>query len=202
MDIKIENKSTAKLNLDKIINHINSVLETVPPAHLRGISKILLVDRLEDPRLDAAQRAEVPGLYHPRLPGSPPWLEIALETLRSDTTWYKRWGRRLTFKANLTATLLSLIGQHYYLTLSHGVRKTQYEAAVRSYVERQMTAYAESRRGIRAALLKPFKPVLDRLARWLRKRYLQEMKGSSDHRPVEARNRRVRPPRRRKKRRR
>ncbi len=201
MDIKIENQSTVKLNLNKIINHINSVLETVPPAHLRGISKILLVDRLEDPRLDATQRAELPGLYHPRLPGSPPWLEIALETLRSDTTWYKRWGRRLTFKANLTATLFSLIGQHYYLTLSHGVRKTQYEAAVRSYVERQMTAYAESRRGIRAALLKPFKPALDRLARWLRKRYLQEMKASNP-RSTDGRNRPSRASKRRRKRKR
>jgi len=176
MAIKVENKSTVKIRVEKLTNHINSVLESVPQAHLRGISKIILVDRIEEPRLDPAQRSELPGLYHPKMPGSPPWLEIALLTLRTDTTWYKRLGRRLGFKANVTTTLLSLIAQHYYLTLSHGVKRSQVEPAVRAYVEKQLTVFAGSRKGIRAALLRPFRPPLEKLARWLRKRYQEELK--------------------------
>jgi hypothetical protein len=176
MAIKIENKSTVNLNLDKLTHHINAVLDTVPPAHVRGISKIILVDRVEEPLLDPAQRVELPGLYHPKLPGSLPWLEIALLTLRTDTTWYKHLGRRLGFKANVTTTLLSLVAQHYYLTLSHGVKRSQIEPAVRTYVEKQLTVYAQSRKGIRATLLKPLRPVLERCGRWLQKRYREELK--------------------------
>ena len=179
MAIKIDNTSTVKLNIEKLIKHMNSVLESVPQAHLRGITKIVLVDRIEEPRLDPAQRAELPGLYHPKLPGSPAWLEVALLTLRSDTSWIKQLGRRLTFKTNVTATLLSLIGQHYYLTLSHGIKKSQYESAVRSYVEKQFAVYAESRKGLRFLLLKPFKPYLEKLGKWLRKRYEMELKKQS-----------------------
>jgi DNA anti-recombination protein RmuC len=96
--------------------------------------------------------------------------------LRAETTWYKRLGRRLAFKTNVTATLLSLIAQHYYLTLSHGVKRSQTEPAVRAYVEKQLAVFAESQRGLRATLLKPFKPTLEKFARWLRKRYQQELK--------------------------
>jgi hypothetical protein len=74
MAIKIENKSTVNLNVEKLISHINSVLDTVPQAHTRGISKIILVDSIQEPRLNPAQRAELPGLYHPKMPGSPPGL--------------------------------------------------------------------------------------------------------------------------------
>lgn len=176
MTIKIENKSTIKLNLDKLTHHINSVLDTLPKAHLRGISKIILVDRIEEPRLDPTMRAQLPGLYHPKMPGSLPWLEIALSTLRTDTTWYKRLGRRLSFNANVTTTLLSLVAQHYYLTLSHGVKKDQIEPAIRAYVERQLAVYARSRKGFVATLLKPLRPLLERLGRWLQKRYREELK--------------------------
>jgi hypothetical protein len=190
MAIKIENKSTIKLNFDKLTHHINSVLDTVPPAHLRGISKIILVDRVEEPRLDPAQRAELPGLYHPKMPGSLPWLEMALLTLRTDTTWYKRLGRRLGFKANVTTTLLSLVAQHYYLTLSHGVKRSQIEPAIRAYVEKQVTVYAQSRKGIRAALLKPLRPVLERFGRWLQKRYREELKKQAPSGPSKKKSKR------------
>jgi hypothetical protein len=176
MAIKIDNTATVNLNIEKLMKHINSILESVPQAHLRGISKIVIVDRIEEPRLDPTQRAELPGLYHPKLPGSPAWMEVALLPLRSDSSWIKRLGRRLTFKTNVTATLLSLIGQHYYLTLSHGIKKSQYESAVRNYVEKQFAVYTESKRGFRYFLLKPFKPYLEKLGKWLRKRYEMELK--------------------------
>jgi len=174
MRVKIENKSTCKIDFDKVSRHIDSVVEIVPTAHLRGISKIILVDRIEEARLNPSQRSELPGLYHPKLPGYSPWLEIALVTLRNDTSWYKRLARRLAFKRILTTVLLSLIAQHYFLTLTHGVKKPQVDSNIRSYVEKQLSVYGKSRKGIIAQMLRPVRPLLERFARWLRKRYLDE----------------------------
>jgi hypothetical protein len=179
MSLKIENKATLKFNQEKLTKHLTSVLESVPREHLRGLNKLVLVDYVSDSRVDAKLRRELPGLYHPKLPGSPhAWIEIALGPLRPDASFWKRFSARLAFKANVTTTLLSLIGQHYCLTLSHGIGKDQYEQAVRSYVERQLSHYARSRKGFRAWLFRPLQPALERLARWLRKKHLQAMKSS------------------------
>ncbi len=169
--MKIENRATVNLNYQKLTEHLRSVLETVPREHLRGVSKLVLVDYITDSRLDPQMRRELPGLYHPRMPGSPQaWLEIALKPLTPEGSLWKRLSARLALRANITATLLSLIAQHYYLTLSHGVRKEQYEHAVRSYVDRQLSLYARTRKGFRAWLVRPLLPWLERLARWLQKK--------------------------------
>jgi hypothetical protein len=170
MIVKIENKSGIKLNNKKLNDHMSSILDSIPQAHLRGISKIVLVDRIEESRLGLGQQADLPGLYHPKMPGSPPWLEIALVPLHEDRSLVKRLEKRLTFKASVSATLLSLIAQHYYLTLSHGIKKSQFELAVRTYVEKQYRAYSDSKGGIRATLLRPLRPYLERFARWLQHR--------------------------------
>lgn len=177
MGLKIENHATVKLNYQKLMAHIQEVLETVPREHLRGVSKLVLVDYVSDRRLDLAKRQELPGLYHPKMPGSPQaWLEIALRPLAPEQgSLWKRLSARLAMKANVTATLLSLIAQHYCLTLSHGVKKEQYEQAVRSYVERQLSLYARTRKGLRARLIRPFLPALERLASWLQKKHRQHL---------------------------
>jgi hypothetical protein len=197
MTVKVENKSSLKFNSLRLIKHINSILDSVPQAHLRGITRVLLVDRIEDSRIDPIQRAELPGFYFPKLPGSLPWIEIAIEPLRLDKTWYRRLGKRLTFKANVTATLLSLIGQHYHLTLSHGVKKAQFERAVRVYTEKQISAYSSAQKGLRTYLLRPIQPALKKLARWARKRYTQEMAKRSDSYPKASKG--VKQPRKRRK---
>lgn len=180
MGLKIENKATVRFNEQKLIKHLNSVLDTLPREHLRGINKLVLVDYVNDPRVDAKLRRELPGLYHPKLPGSPQaWIEIALAPLRPDASFWKRISASLAFKANVTTTLLSLVGQHYCMTLSHGIRKDQYEQAVRSYVERQLSLYARSQKGFRAWLFRPLQPMLERLARWLRKKQREHMKKTS-----------------------
>jgi hypothetical protein len=168
--MKIENRATIKLNYSKLIAHLNSVLEIIPREHLRGVSKLVLVDYVTDSRLNPQMRRELPGLYHPKMPGSPQaWMEIALKPLTPEGSFWKRLSARLALRANVTATLLSLIAQHYYVTLSHGVRKEQYEQAVRSYVDRHLALYARTRTGLRARLIRPFLPWLERLARWVHK---------------------------------
>jgi len=180
MALKIENKATVKLNYEKLIKHLNSVADSIPREHLRGLSKVVLVDYVSEPRLDPKQRAELPGLYHPKVPTSPqPWLEIALTPLSPKGSLWNRFSSRLALKANVTATFLSLVGQHYYLTLSHGVKKSQYEQAVKAYVERQISAHARSRKGIRAWLLRPFLPLLERLGKWLRQQHEKQSRAMS-----------------------
>jgi hypothetical protein len=177
MALKIENKSTIRINPEKLVKHIRSIIEALPGEHIRGLGRLIIVDYISEPKLDVKQRDELPGLYHPKLPGSPQaWLEIALSPIRAENRGlWERLKGRLAFKANVTATVISLIGQHYYMTLSHGVRKTQYEQAVRNYVEKQLTAYSRSRRGLLPWLMRPIRPYLEKLAKWLAKRYEREL---------------------------
>lgn len=176
MAIKVENKSSIKLNEKKLLNHIHTVLTSVPSAHLRGIASIVLVDRIEDPNINPSLRNELPGLYHPRIAGSPIWLEIAVQTLRHDHSLIKRLFRRMSFKSNVTTTLLSLIGQHYYLTLSHGVKRSQVEQAVAAYVDKHVTVFVNSQKSLRYRILRILRPTLEKLTRKLRNRYLSELK--------------------------
>ncbi|MBI4470529.1 MAG: hypothetical protein HY650_14535 [Acidobacteria bacterium] len=174
MPLKIENQITLKINFEKLQRHLEAVLEVIPPEHTRGLTKLVVVDQIQEPRLDAKQRAELPGLYHPRMPGSAPWLEVALLPLLPKDSFWKRISGRLSFKPNVTGVMLSLIGQHYHMTLGHGVKKSQYEQAVRAYVEKQFAEFNRRRGGWRAKLFRPFQPYLEKWAKALRKRYDQE----------------------------
>lgn len=174
MPLKIENQNTLNINFAKLQKHLEAVLEVIPPEHTRGLTKIVVVDQIGEPRLDPKQRAELPGLYHPKMPGSAPWLEIALRPLLPKESFWKRIGGRLSFKPNVTGVMLSLIGQHYHLTLVHGVKKGQYEQAVRAYVEKQFAEYNRRRGGWRAKLFKPIQPLLEKWAKKLKKRYDEE----------------------------
>jgi hypothetical protein len=84
----------------------------------------------------------------------------------------------MSFKPNLTATLLSLIGQHYYLTLSHGIKRSQIEPVVKAYIEKQMAMFANSQKGLRYQIFRPFRPVIEKLGRWLKNKYAAEIQNS------------------------
>src|ERR1041384_4681217 len=146
MPIKIENKSTLKLpaQTERVIQ---SALEIVPVEHLRGLSRIVLVDYIiPDSRISIPSISELPGLYHPRIGRDQPWIEIA------------------------AGVIFSLQAQHYYLTLSHGIKKHQYESAIRSYMEKYHDQWRERQGGWRSRLFKPIRPYLDKWARKLRTR--------------------------------
>jgi hypothetical protein len=179
MPIKIENQSS--INTPKKTEEtIQSVLEIVPREHLRGLSKVVLVDRIApDSRMPIPNASELPGIYHPRQGNIQPWCEVALGTLLPNDGLFKRWAAKLNFKPNLAYLILTLQAQHYHLTLSHGIKKHQYEAAIRSYVEQHHKAWRERNSGWRGRLFKPFQPYLERWARSLRKRYDAEQKRKS-----------------------
>lgn len=177
MAIKIENKSNLKLP-SKTEETINSVLDCVPREHLRGLNRVVLVDRIvPDSRIQLPTATELPGLYHPRQGTSQPFFEIALNALLMPTEgFFKRIAARLNFKASLAYLTLSLQAQHYHFTLSHGLKKHQYEGAIRSYVEKHLEGWRESQGGWRVKLFKPLRPWLEKWSKKLKKRYEQEQK--------------------------
>jgi len=176
MPVKIENKAAIKAppGTDEVIQ---SAFDAVPREHLRHLNRVVLVDQIAaDPRLALPASTALPGLYHPRVGSEQPWIEIALSTLLPRDSFFKRLAARLNYKANLAGLVFSLQAQHYYLTLSHGIKKHQYEGAIRSYMEKYHQVWRERQGGWRAQLFKPLRPHLDRWARRLRKRYEAEQK--------------------------
>ncbi|HWQ35130.1 MAG TPA: hypothetical protein VNQ79_19955 [Blastocatellia bacterium] len=176
MTVKIENRASLKTprNTEKILQ---AVLETIPREHLRGLTRIVLVDTIvPDQRISLPSGTELPGLYHPKMGGQAPWCEIAMGALLPNTGFFKRLAARLNYKSNLAGILLSLQAQHYCLTIAHGIRKGHLEGAVRSYTEKYYESWRESQGGLRARIFKPFRPWLDRWARSLRKKYEAEQK--------------------------
>lgn len=177
MAIKIEFETTAKLP-KKTQSQIEKILECLPREHLRGVDRIKLVDSINDPRIkNLQQRTDLPGLYHPKQGAQAAWLEIAAGVLlpRSKPLT-KRIMPRLSFRGNLAAIVFSLVGQHYYLTLRHSVKRGQIEPAVRSYTEKHLRTWHESQHTLRSRIFKPFQPTLERWGRSLQKRAAAEKK--------------------------
>jgi hypothetical protein len=172
MAIKIENKSAIKLPR-KTEETIQSVFDVVPKEHTRGLSKVVLVDRVvPDTRIQIPSNiSELPGIYHPKMGNIQPFCEIGIATLLAGDGWFKRLAARLNFRPSLAYLTLSLQAQHYHLTLSHGIKKNQYEGAIRAYIDRYHKIWREQQAGWRAKLFK--------LARKLKKRYAAEQKRKS-----------------------
>ena len=179
MAIKIENQSTAKLPRQTEA-HIEKMLNSLPREHMRGIDRVRLVDSINDPRLRVPQKTALPGLYHPRQGAQAAWLEVSTDALLPRSKpFLKRLMPRLSFKGNLAAVLFSLVGQHYYMTLRHSVKRGQLEPAVRAYTEKHQRAWGPREHGLRARLFKPFQPTIERWARSLQRRAAVERKKSS-----------------------
>jgi hypothetical protein len=176
MNVKVEDKAFGKIkNLEGIVQRI---IDIVPAEHLRGFNKIVFVEQVAEPRLSAVQRATLPALYHPRLGGQMAWAEVATSVVLPKKKFPQNLLTRLTLKSNIAQVILSLVAQHYYLTLSKGIKKNQLESACRLYVEKHFDKWREKEGGLRVRLLKPFKPQLDRMAKRLAKRYKEEMERS------------------------
>lgn len=176
MAIKIENHSSAKLpkNFEALISKI---IEAPPREHLRGIDRLRLVDAINDPRIRVSQSIKLPGLYHPRQGIQLAWLEISVSALLpQNQPFHKRILSRLALKNNLAALLFTLIGQHYYLTLRHSVKRGQLESAVRLYTEKLLRTWGEQQNTWRTRIFKPLQPTLERWAKSMQKKAKNEKK--------------------------
>jgi hypothetical protein len=171
--VKIEDKASRRLK--NINEQVENVLRVVPTEHTRGLNKIVFVDYVTEPRIAASQRASLPALYHPRMGGQSAWAEVAVSVIYPQKKFPQNLLTKLALKSNIAQVILSLVAQHYHLTLSKGIKKNQIEIACRSYVEKYFEKWRDNQGGIRARLMKPFKPYLDRLAKKLARRYREEM---------------------------
>jgi len=179
--IRVENQASFELPKDTE-SSILKIVDFLPTEHIRGLEKIRLVDYINDPRLqkmDVPVRGDLPGLYHPRAGNQAPWLEVSMGALLQPTeSWAKRMMAKSSFKGNLAGLIFSLVGQHYYLTLRHSVKKQGLEPQIRQYAEKNLRAWsaANENTGLRARLFKPLRPTLERWAKWLNKRAAEAQK--------------------------
>lgn len=179
--IRIENQSTLELPKGSI-EQLQKALDFLPIEHQRGLERIKLVDFINDPRLknmDVPMKGDLPGLYHPRVQNQGAWLEVSMGALLQPTeSWAKRWMARSSLKSNLAGLIFSLVGQHYFLTLKHSVKKQNLEPQIRQYAEKNLRQWSEqqNKNSFRAKLFKPLRPGIERLARWLNKKAAENQK--------------------------
>lgn len=172
-ELKIENKSSIALpkNAEETIRQI---IAFVPTEHLRGVERIKLVDFIKHPQVkDMPISGDLPGLYHPKVQNKNPWFEISIGALLQPTEGFaKRWMAKSSFKSNMAGLLFSLVGQHYYLTLRHSVKKTNLEPQIRQYAQKNLKEWGEKQNvnSKRAKFFKPIQPYIERWAKWLNKR--------------------------------
>ena len=179
--IRVENQATFGLP-KRADEHIAKVLDFIPVEHLRGLEKVRLVDFINDPRLknmDIPMKGDLPGLYHPRQGNQNAWIEMSMGALLQPTeSFVKKWMAKTSFKGNLAGLIFSLVGQHYYLTLKHSVKKQNLEPQIRQYAEKNLRSWSDkqSAGSFRAKLFKPFRPMIEKWAKWLNKKATQAQK--------------------------
>jgi len=181
--LRIENQSTITLPKGAE-EQIKKVLDYIPIEHQRGLEKVRLVDFINDPRLKDLKTpipGDLPGLYHPRAGNQNAWIEMSMGALLQPTeSFMKRLMAKSSFKSNLAGLLFSLVGQHYHLTLKHSVKKQNLEPQIRQYAEKNLRAWSEkqSEGSLRAKMFKPFRPTIERWAKWLNKKAVAAQKKS------------------------
>jgi hypothetical protein len=180
-NVRIENQATFPLPKDAE-QTINKALDFLPMEQLRGLERVRLVDFINDPRLknlDTPVKGDLPGLYHPKAGNQNAWIEMSMGALLQPTEGFaKKWMAKGQFKGNVAGLIFSLIGQHYYLTLRHSVKKQNLEPQIRQYAEKNLKVWSEqqNKNSIRAKLFKPFRPALERMAKWLNKKAAEAQK--------------------------
>jgi hypothetical protein len=173
MNVKIEHKSA--VNTAKYEPNIEKAVNIIPSEHLRGLTKIVFVDQITEPRISQAQRETLPALYHPKMGGQMAWAEIAMSVVKPKKRFPQNLFVLLTMKSNLAQIVFSLAAQHYYFTLAKGIKKNQLETACRIYTEKSFEKWREQEGGWRVKLLKPFRPYLDKFAKKLATKYKAEL---------------------------
>jgi len=180
-NVAIDNQSS--IDLPKGTEaQIHNILKFVPAEHLAGLDKIRLVDFIKTPQLKGVNvpiKGDLPGLYHPKVQNTKAYLEVSMGALLQPTEGFtKRIMAKQGFKGNLAGIIFGLVGQHYYLTLRHSVKKTNLEPQIRQYAEKNLKAWSQiqNKGSFRAKLFKPLQPIFERLAKWLNKKQMQAQK--------------------------
>src|SRR5436305_2580768 len=107
MIIKVEHKSN--IDTEKYQAGVERAFDMVPAEHLRGLTKVVFVDSITEPRIPAIQRATLPALYHPKIGGQMAWAEIAMGVVKPKKSFPKNLLTLLTLKSNLAQIVFSLV---------------------------------------------------------------------------------------------
>jgi hypothetical protein len=168
MAVKVENHSTAKLPKN-LITQVENVFKVLPREHSIGLDRVVFVDVIEQPQLRQRLNIKLPGLYYPKQATKSAFIELSAQQLAgTNEPFHKRMVLRLSFKNNLAALLISLVGQHYYSTLRHSVKRGQMEPAIRRYGEKYLKLWNQREHRFRAKIFKPLEPKLERWAKKMR----------------------------------
>ena len=173
--IKIVNKAEIELP-KKTIEHIQAVIHSLPVEHTRGLDSLKIVDFIDDPRLKdikADLQGDLPGLYHPKVQNKPAWMEASAGALlKPFGKWTERWMAKTSFKSNLAGLIFSLVGQHYFMTMKHSVKKQNLEPQIRQYAEKRLRDWSDSQatKTWRGRLFAPLRPIFERWAKWLNRK--------------------------------
>ncbi|NNE97628.1 MAG: hypothetical protein HKN25_01275 [Pyrinomonadaceae bacterium] len=176
--LKIENEATIDLP-KKADEQIQSIIAYLPIEHRMGLEKLKLVDFISNPQLkkmDVPVQGDLPGLYHPKMQNRSAWMEVSVGALLQPTEGFlKRWMAKTSFKSNLAGLIFSLVGQHYYMTLRHSVKKGNLEPQIKQYAQKNLRQWSEkqSENSIRGKIFKPLRPMMERWAKWLNKKAAQ-----------------------------
>ena len=63
--------------------------------------------------------------------------------LQPTESFVKKFMAKSSFKGNIAGLLFSLVGQHYYLTQKHSVKRTALEPQIRQYAEKNLKVWSE-----------------------------------------------------------
>jgi hypothetical protein len=176
----IENLST--IDLPKgTETMIEEIVKYLPSEHLMGVERIKLVDFIKHPqmKLDTPIKGDLPGLYHPKMVNTKAYLEVSMGALLQPTVGFtKRWMAKQSFKGNLAGLVFGLVGQHYFLTMRHSVKRQSLEPQIRQYAEKHLKTWSEKQNegSFRAKLFKPVRPLFEKLAKWLNKKAVAAQK--------------------------
>ena len=180
-EIKIENNSSIELPKNAL-EDIRKILAYLPIEHLRGLEKVKIVDFIKHPQMaktDTPIKGDLPGLYHPKVGNQNAYMEVSSGALLQPTEGFaKRWMAKSAFKSNIAGLLFSLVGQHYYLTLRHSVKRQSLEPQIRQYAQRNLKEWSEKQNvnSKRAKFFKPFQPYFEKMAKWLNKKAVAAQK--------------------------
>lgn len=179
--VKIENQASIDLpkNSEELIKN---VLDFLPTEHIRGLEKVKIVDFINTSALknmNVPIQGDLPGLYYPKQPNQGAYLEISAGALLQPTEGFvKRLMAKQQFKGNVAGLLFGLVGQHYFFTLRHSVKKQNMEPQIRQYTEKNIKAWSakQNAHSFRAKLFKPLQPTFEKLAKWLNKKQKEAAK--------------------------
>jgi hypothetical protein len=160
---------------------IEEIVKYLPSEHLMGVERVKLVDFIKHPqmKMDTPIKGDLPGLYHPKMVNTKAYLEVSMGALLQPTEGFtKRWMAKQSFKGNLAGLIFGLVGQHYFLTMRHSVKKQSLEPQIRQYAEKQLKTWSEKQNegSFRAKLFKPLRPLFEKLAKWLNKKAVAAQK--------------------------